>query len=476
MEEATEPKKYHAGTLTYTLGGLVILALFLVWGDFTWAMKDRAVGPSATILIKKIGVSDFVYSLIIVSFPNFTNIFLCPLIAYISDRHRGPMGRRIPFLLFTTPFIVAGLYFLAICQWAGTHLSSAFPGVSEHAGQLVFFCIGWVLLDFGTTLASSLFGALVNDVVPREMLGRFFAMFRMVSLVAGVLYNSVLLHRVGTHALWIFFGIGTLYGVGLLSLCLKVKEGQLPPPPPENYPPNTRVHIKVFTAVKTYFRTTFSLGYYRWLMLYGAISVLMFMPVNSFAIQYVKALDIDMHAYGNSLAVTYTISLCLSYFVGMFTDRINPMRAGCLFLVAYIGILMLAWTSLANPDATATLVQKLTGWRPSLTAIFCTLLIVRSVVGGCFLTATASLAARLYPRSHFAQFAAATGIVRAIVTMTCVPIMGKLLDLLHSNYILGFPIAAVLTACGALILLKLHLNYKQHFVDGKYVAPLPENC
>ncbi len=63
------PKTWKAGTLVYTSAGLAMLFFWLLWGDFTWAMKDRAVGPSATLLIKQIGVSDFLYALIVIAFP-----------------------------------------------------------------------------------------------------------------------------------------------------------------------------------------------------------------------------------------------------------------------------------------------------------------------------------------------------------------------------------------------------------------------
>ena len=109
IEETTNEKKiWRVGTLTYTMGGLVALFCWLLWGDFAWAMKDRAIGPAATLLIRTFDVNDFLFSLIIISFPSFTNIFLMPIISYISDRHRGRWGRRIPFLFFTTPFIVVG--------------------------------------------------------------------------------------------------------------------------------------------------------------------------------------------------------------------------------------------------------------------------------------------------------------------------------------------------------------------------------
>ena len=142
QETAAAPgrKLWRVGTLSYTAGGLLMLCLCLLGGDFPWALKDRAVAPSATLLIRQIGVSELVYGLVIIGFPNFTNLFLSPAICYISDRHRGRWGRRIPFLMFTTPFIVLGLYLLGFSRMLGSRLHGAVPAVSEHAGMLFFFC------------------------------------------------------------------------------------------------------------------------------------------------------------------------------------------------------------------------------------------------------------------------------------------------------------------------------------------------
>ena len=135
QETAAAPGKklWRVGTLSYTAGGLLMLCLCLLGGDFPWALKDRAVAPSATLLIRQIGVSELVYGLVIIGFPNFTNLFLSPAICYISDRHRGRWGRRIPFLMFTTPFIVLGLYLLGFSRMLGSRLHGAVPAVSEAA-------------------------------------------------------------------------------------------------------------------------------------------------------------------------------------------------------------------------------------------------------------------------------------------------------------------------------------------------------
>lgn len=450
---------WRAGTLTYTFGALMMLCFWLLWGDFTWSMKDRAVGPSATLLIKSIGVSEFVYGLIVISFPNFTNIFLTPIISYMSDRHRGRWGRRIPFLMFTTPFIVLGLYGLGFTRVGGAMLHRVFPELSLHGAMLLIFCISWVLLDFGTTLASSLFNALVNDVVPPELLGRFFGLFRAVSLGAGMLFNLYLIHKVESYGMWVFLGIGTLYGTGLLMLCLKVKEGQYPPPPEaEQGPDNSRLGLvtKVFHSSVTYLRQSFSLSYYRWYILTVATVGLCFLPINSYSIQYSKHLGIATETYGKYLFITYLCSLILSYFLGMLADRFHPLRTGIAALSIYAVLMATGWFLLADPE-----------W-------FELIFILHGVISGCYFTLSASLGARLLPRALFAQFSSAGAIIQAIFTMLAAPAMGRLIDFLNYNYRCVFPVALVATLLSLTLFCKLYRNYLRHGGDRAYQPPMPE--
>ena len=74
-------------------------------------------------------------------------------------------------------------------------LAATDAGVFARSGLLA----GWALAvphygsDFAVAMAltaNAVFGALINDVVPRELIGRFFGIFRAVSLATGVLFNS----------------------------------------------------------------------------------------------------------------------------------------------------------------------------------------------------------------------------------------------------------------------------------------------
>ncbi|MBO7154004.1 MAG: MFS transporter [Lentisphaeria bacterium] len=455
--ENKQPKIWKTGTLTYTTAGIIALSFWMLWGDFVWSMKDRAIGPSSTLLFKQIIDSEFLYGLIIIAFPNFTNIFLQPIIGFVSDRHRGRLGRRIPFILFTTPFIVTGLFGLGLTKFLGTWLHGLYPDISLKTAMLIFFGIAWVFLDFGTTLAGSLFNALANDVVPRELLGRFFGLFRLVSLGAGMIFNNYLIGLVESHTAWIFIGVGTLYGAGLLLLCFKVKEGKYPPPaelPPLPSGKKRNFLQTVAVSTVTYLRQSFSMPYYCWFMFATTVAVFSFMPINSFSIQYAKFLQIETATYGKFLVITYAFSLVLSYGLGVLADKFHPLRTGIAALIAYL-ILMITGYFLINKTT------------------FPVIFILHGVISGCYFTFVASLSLKILPPALFAQFSSAIGIFSAVMYMITGPAVGKLIDKL-GDYRYTLLIAAGFTLCGILLLFKVYRNFMKHGGDKNYKAPMPE--
>lgn len=454
-ESGNGQKSWRHGTLVYTFPGLIALFAWLLWGDFAWTMKDRAVGPSATLLIKGFGVSDFVYTLICVAFPNATNIILCPVVSYISDRHRGRLGRRIPFLIFTTPFIVAGLVGLGFTPMLGSWLYRTAGGgiLSLELSRLIFFGIFWIVLDFGTTTAGAISTALINDVVPSALLGRFFALFRIVSLLAGMLFNFFLLGMVEEYSLYIFCGLGLIYGIGLCCLCCKVKEGAYPPPEP--VPAASGVE-KIFGPVLIYFRQSFSIAYYRWVILALVLSFLAPTIFNMFSILYAKSLAMDMNLYGKLLTVTYGISIAVSFSLGSLADRFHPLRAT---IAVQICLLL---TFVAGAVFTRSYIS------------FAVVLVLYGVVSGAFYTLVAPLGARLFPRKLFAQFNSAFAMLQAVCNMLLGPLLGLLLDRLGSNYLYTFGFAGVASLLAILSLWRVYVQFIRYGGDRDYAPPDPE--
>ena len=464
--------KWSVGTLTYTAAGLAVLFALLLWGDFAWSMKDRVVFPMTTKLAKvRFGLNDTWYSVLIISFPNFTNIFLMPIVSYLSDRHRGRLGRRIPFLLFTTPFVVAGLLGIGLNAEIGKLLQAITP-LDGRMATLVAFCIFWVLFDFGNTLATQIFNALVNDVVPQRIIGRFFSLFRIISLLAGILYNYYLFEHTLEWFKWIFLAIGVLYAAGLYSMCFFVKEGQYPPP--EAVPEGTGKIQRVFGAFFEYFRQCFSVPYYRWIIVALLLASICFQPINNFAIQYAEAINVPDSTFGQLLAITYCFSIVLSYPLGSLADRFHPIRTSFVSLVAYSALMLVGWLVVGNPwqkEITYHIPGLMSEPKTLVMSSFAIVFIIHGVVSGCYFTLSSSLPLRLFPGSIFAQFASANAMILALGTTITAPAFGYFLDVQDSNYHLLFLLGAVLSLISAVAFVKIHFYYKRFGGDPGYVAP-----
>lgn len=397
--------RWRAGTLVYGAGGLALLFAWLLWGDFAWQMKERAVGPVAQLMLRELKASDLIVGLLLGSVPSALGLLLGPIVSVRSDRHRGPRGRRIPYLMMPTPFVVIGMVGLAYTPEAGEalhgFLGDASPGLS--VCRIAIFTLSWGIFEVATVVANSVFGGLINDVVPAALIGRFFGLFRAVSLLAGVIFNFWLIGHAEQHFRAIFLVLGALYGFGLTLMCLRVKEGEYPPPSTEPIP-------GFFAQVKGYFRECFTHPFYVWLFVALMLANLTGGPANSFSIFYAKSLDMDMSAYGRLLVVTYVISFALSFVLGWLADRFHPIRVGMVALGLY-GVVMV-WGGL-----TATTVDR-----------FSVVFVIHGVLQGTYMTGTASIGQRLFPFAKFAQFSSAAGIVGAAGYILLPPITGALLD------------------------------------------------
>ena len=96
--QTTGRKLWHVGTLTYTGGALAVLFCWLLWGDFAWSMKERAIGPIMPLLLDKYGASPTMVGILLGSLPAAIGLFLGPVISFRSDRLRTPLWQANPDL------------------------------------------------------------------------------------------------------------------------------------------------------------------------------------------------------------------------------------------------------------------------------------------------------------------------------------------------------------------------------------------
>lgn len=422
-----QPKIWNAGTLTYTSGTLVALFGWLLLGDFAWSMRDRSVGPMAGWYLQQLKVSNLFFGLLVSSFPALVNSIVAPIASVKSDRHRGRRGRRIPFLLATTPFAVFGMLGLAATPYLSKWLHEHLPGASEIGVAILCFGIFWATFEIATIASQAVLGGLFNDVIPRELLGRFYGLFRAVSLLDGMIFHYWITGAIPKHFPLILSLIGLFYGGAFLWVCFKVKEGEYPPPTP------LEEGRQIASGMRVYFKECFTKRYYLAIFVLMTAGGLSFAPVNTFSIPYAHSLGMDMDEYGKALALTYTISLALSFFLGWLADLFHPLRVVIVTSLGYA--LVTVWG----------------GFFATTQTTFFIALVLHGVISGCYFTGAASLGQRLFPHEKFAQFASAAVMMAAPANILLAPLVGGFID--HASdafrytFLAGCVLSLVTVAC-----------------------------
>jgi MFS family permease len=455
---AAAKKTWRAGTLVYTGAGLAALFFWLLLGDFSWSLRDRSVAPMAQWYLNHLGVSSLLFGLLISSLPAALGLVLGPVISVKSDRHRGPRGRRVPFLLVTTPVAALGMVGLGLTPLIARGIHAVLPGAGETLAAVVSFGVFWTMWEVGTIASKAVFNGLVNDVVPKPLLGRFYGLFRAIGLLDGMVFNFWIMGLVPAHFTLILCVVGVFYGMTFMVVCLKVREGGYPPPPPPESAGGGGGAVAGWARrgaaeTRRYCRECFSRSYYvavfALLMLAGVQSV----PVNVFTIPQAKALGVSMDVYGKFVALSFLISLCLSFFIGWLADRFHPLRMAMVTLAGYAAVAVWGGFCATTPAA------FLAAW------------VLHSVLGGAYLTGAASLGQRLFPHARFAQFASAGEAFVAVANMVLAPAVGLLIDATGKDYRLTFFAGAALS-CGALgCAAYVHTRFKRLGGPANYVAP-----
>jgi MFS family permease len=396
--------------------------------------------PMAQMLFKQFKASDLIVGLMVTSLPAALGMLLGPIISVRSDNHRGRFGRRIPYLLIPTPIAAAAMVGMGYTPQLAELLSAALGATAPDplTCRLIVFGALWTFFEVFTVIANAVFVGLINDVVPQAVIGRFFALFRIVSLGAGIIFNTFLMGHAEENYKIIFLSLGLLYGLGFTLMCLFVKEGDYPPPAPKQ----EGVFIsRVAAPVKAYFRECAAHPFYLWIFLAAMLGNAAFLPINSFDVPYIKSIGMSLDRFGELRSITYAISIGLAFVIGWLADKFHPIRIGLFALGVYA--LIALWAGLVAHDV----------------ASFSIAYVAHGVISGIFFTGTASLFPRLFPRAKFAQFASAAGIILAFGFIGVPPVVGRILDLSQNAYHYTFVIGGAVAAVGCLVFAYLYRQF-----------------
>ena len=443
--------RWTVGTLSYTFGGLATVFVLLLCGDFAYQMRERSVQPVVQVMLRRLHASDTLMAFVFSTLPTILSLLISPVVSYRSDRFRSRWGRRIPFLLIPTPVAAAAMIGIAYTEDFGRGLQHflSLPNSSHDLCAVQCFAVFWTIFEVAATVAGAVLNGLINDVVPPSVLGRFYGMYRQVSLGAGIIFNWWIIGEAETHYKAIFIGIAILFFLGFSVMCLTVREGQYPPPPTADPTAGPRL----WSAIETYFRECFSMQYYRRLFIGLTLAATAFTPINLFQIPYAGQLGVSMHTYGRLLSLSFFISFFLASPLGWVVDKAHALRSS-MVTVAIYSILMILFGFSIHDARTFEIA-----------------LVVHTVMSGCFWTVSASLGQALFPRLTFAQFASAANLVTSLFAILFTIALGRLLDLTHHDYRLTFLIAGGFGVVAVGTLLIVYKDFKRFGGPQAYVAP-----
>ncbi len=266
-------ERYRCGSLFYTKASLAALFGWMIMANLCFGLFEGngGAGSIPLYLQENFHVSNFTISIIFNFIPMIIGTVMTPIISFKSDRTRTRRGRRIPYILYTAPFLVLFAVLLGFCDdiVAACKLNMS-PGsyVQPLTAALLiigFLTIGW---SFFNEFVGTVFYYLTPDVMPSHFLGRFQALSSVAGTFLNIFMNTYVNPHQLTHIKAIHVGVAILYFVGFGLVCWRVKEGQ--------YPPVEDVTEKTsfFDQVKLYFKECFNHPIYIMIYMVTAIAIL----------------------------------------------------------------------------------------------------------------------------------------------------------------------------------------------------------
>ena len=459
-------KIYRCGPLSYSLRSLLMLFAWLLWGDFCFTLMET-VGPSVLPLkLKSLGASNMLMSVIMSTLPSVLNMTVCPWVSFKSDRYRSRWGRRIPFILWSTPFLVLCLGMIGWSETMTPGLQRLVPALGKLAPATVTIALiafFYVVFQFFNMFVDSVFWFLFNDVVPPQFLGRFMGLFRMVGTGASTIYNYFIFKYAETNMRVILTGGALLFFVGFMLMCLCVKEGPYPPPPDAEAPPKG-----IAGVIKAFGQQSFSVRFYWYFYLMNAFTAVAG-ACGLFEVFFNKQMGLTLEQIGKLGAYGGIASLVATYFTAIFVDRWHPLRVSAYSAIfgAVTGFRVWIWLAITLPG-TVYFWVSLGG-----TLVFRFSSVLTNSCG-------IPLFMRLMPKSLYGQFCSANSIITSLATIAAGLLAGIFMDGMKwcyggsdFAYRWGFAWAWVFNCCSTVFCCFGYREWRRLGGDEHYRPPAP---
>jgi maltose/moltooligosaccharide transporter len=449
-------KQYQVGTLTYTRGGLIQVMFWMLWGDFFFQLME-SLPALIPLQLRWEGATDTTIGWVN-SLPPFIGFFLFPIAGVQSDRHRGLLGRRRPFLLWCTAPVVLGLVLLGAAKPIGAFV---YELLSTHAGLTVTMAgctIVWIALCLIVFVVFNayivqVYSCLVVDVIPQKVLGTYYGLYRAVGALGNLAFNRYVFGWAETHTFHVYLLVALLYALAFYMIVWRVKEGDYPPPPPRA---GGRLNWRV---IPNYFRECFSerlyVCYYFFTFFVWSAGVplgfMVFFSTRAGQPGYAATLGLTLEQFGEVKGWTFLVSIPIYFIAGPVIDKFHAMR------LTLIGIMLVC----ASYFCGFFLVQD----EVSLLSWWC----VNQCFMAIYLVGVCVVAPIVLPREKFGQFVSANVAFGYTGLMIMHPTVGWILEHLR-NYRYIFILCGTLTALAAIACSLLILEWQKKVRAQKAAA------
>ena len=374
------------------------------------------------LLLQNSGASNQAIAFIVSSIYMVVNAVANPIISYKSDRFRSKWGRRRPFILVTTPFVVI---LLALIPFA-PEIARSMNGVGWFASLLKYSPVTSLVLISGVLVASfqifnmfvsSVYYYLIADVVPEAFIGRFYALFRIFGTLAGLLFNYFIFGMAQTHMHEIFIGMAIFYGIFITLMCLRVKEGEYPPPDKQE----ERGHW--WSGIRNYAEECF--GHPLYLLIFLVYGLYVWANASNVFVTFFSRdqLGLTLDQIGKMSAYVGLFSIIIIYPLGIMLDRWGSHKSMIAGLFGSAALRLISFFLINDY------------WSLLLWSILCSVPLCLTGL------AIAKWLIDLYPRDRYGQFGSAGAMVSSIGAALLGPLCGLFFDYVKDyRYVLLWPV------------------------------------
>lgn len=450
---SVDPERpYMVGTLRYSLLEVYVVSAWVILGGSIFGMLGSLVPTLLPLTLERFGASSALIGLVVGSIPAAMNFVMNPILSTASDRTRTRWGRRIPYLVFATPFVTLFLILIGwitpITEYVHVHI---FPELEVGVLGITLVCVFSVALQFFNLIVGSIYYYIFADVIPHRFIGRFMAGLNLAGTVSGFLFNFFIMPYIVDFAPAVFSGIGLLYLVCFLLMCFFVKEGQYPPP---KSPRMQRISaVKLLTEwIGIYFRQCYRHWFFTFLFLGTALNNASTVCRTTFNLLFAtRELQMSAGQFGKVMAVGAVVSAGVVLLTGYLMDKYHPLR---IFVASgIIVILANVWGYFYVTDY----------------ATFFVVGIAIAVVYAVQFVSNGPVFIELFPPDKYGQFSSANAMMNSVLLIFANYFGGVAID--HFGYRFIFIWDTFFTIGATVALLFVYVRWKQLGGPNHYVPP-----